>query len=69
MMDAWEWEYQRQYDYWVVLKYKRGEKTRGTYGDAMAFRTRKDAERVTNALNRAFNDGIKYAVGNPVKVR
>lgn len=55
----WVWEWNHAYDYWQVVKYKRGETHRATYG-TMSFRTKKDAVAVCAALNSAYEAGIAY---------
>jgi hypothetical protein len=42
--------------YWAVDQY-RPQRSGGTYGNALIFRTRKDADKVAAALNEAYEAG------------
>lgn len=46
---------------WFVDKYIDGDKRRCTYGDSVNCATKRQAEAVASALNRAFTEGMGYA--------
>lgn len=43
--------------YWAVDQYRPAQSS-GTYGDALIFRTRREAQMVASALNAAYQDGV-----------
>lgn len=55
-----EWSVQGRYEYYAVDEYRPDEKDNCTYGTVDTFRTRKQAQKVADALNRAFRQGMDF---------
>ena len=56
----WEWEVGGRYGRWYVDRYIRGDKSHAMYGDSILCNSKRQATEIANALNWAFNEGVKY---------
>lgn len=57
---AWEWRVGGRYNRSYVDKHMKGDPHGGTYGDSIPASSRKAATEIANALNQAFNEGVRY---------
>lgn len=57
---AWEWRIGGRYNRWYVDQYMRGDASNGMYGYSILATSKRRAQEIANALNAAFNAGVKY---------
>jgi hypothetical protein len=62
MIKSWYWEASGRNGSWWVDRYDHNDSGHGTYGDALNYRTKREAEQTATALNLAFNLGIGYSL-------